>query len=177
MRLEGERKLRWIVAAGGIFLLAFYFCVHLPLQELCGEKRSQEEKLQKEVLIVQNFYNAHLDEEEYRKELEERLERAEKALPLHLGQGEFLGCIQKVALGTGLRLEQAIPKEQETEEDCVALPVHIKVAGNYFQLLDFLHRLRDEERFYQLKQMKVKSVDDGGKLEADIMLVMFAEEM
>jgi len=177
MKLEGERKLRLIMAAGAVFLLAFYFCVHLPLQELCEEKSSQAEKIHREVLAVQNFQNAHLDEQEYRKELTERLERAEKALPPHMGQGEFLGRIQKAALGTGLRLEQAMPKEQQPMEECVAMPVQLKLAGNYFQLLDFLQRLRGEERFYQLRQMKVKNLGEGGKLEVDILLVMFAEDI
>lgn len=177
MKLEGERKLRLMLAAGGLFLLAFYFCVHLPLRDLCEESCDKAAKIQEEVLAVQNFHNAHLEEEEYRKELTERLERAEQALPPHLGQGEFLGRIQRAALGTNLKLEQALPQECQTVEECVALPVQLRVAGDYFQLLDFLQRLRGEDRFYQLRQMKVRTAGDGGKLEADILLVMFAEEM
>ena len=157
MKLEGERKLRLMLAAGGLFLLAFYFCVHLPLRDLCEESSGKAAKIQEEVLAVQNFHNAHLEEEEYRKELTERLERAEQALPPHLGQ--------------------ALPQECQTVEECVALPVQLRVAGDYFQLLDFLQRLRGEDRFYQLRQMKVRTAGDGGKLEADILLVMFAEEM
>ena len=127
-------------------------------------------------MAVQNFQNAHLDEQEYKKELTERLERAEKALPPHLGQGEFLGRIQQAALGTGLNLEQASPQERQQVEECVALPVQLRVAGDYFQLLDFLQRLRGDERFYQLRQLKVKAAGESGKLEAEILLVMFAEE-
>ena len=176
MKQEGASRLKVILASGALLLLIFYFFVHLPLQELCEEKSSQATKLHEEAVAVQNFQNAHLDEQGYRKELAERLERAEKALPPHLGQGEFLGRIQQAALGTGLRLEQASPQERQQVEECAALPVQLKVAGDYFQLLDFLQRLRGDERFYQLRQMKVKSAGAGGKLEADILLVMFAEE-
>jgi Tfp pilus assembly protein PilO len=70
-----------------------------------------------------------------------------------------------------------MPKEQQPMEECVAMPVQLKVAGNYFQLLDFLQRLRGEERFYQLRQMKVRNLGEGGKLEVDILLVMFAENI
>lgn len=176
MKLEGERKLKLTLAAGGMLLLAFYFFVHLPLQELCEEKSNQSIKFHEETVELQNFQNAHLDEQEYKKGLMERLERAEKALPPHLGQGEFLGRIQRTALGTGLKLEQAIPQERQQVEECVALPVQLKVTGDYFQLLGFLQQLRVDERFYQLQQMKVKAAREAGMLEADILLVMFAED-
>lgn len=177
MKLEGKEKLQMTLAAGALLLLIFYFFVHLPLQELCEERSSKAISLHQEVMAVQNFQNAHLDEQAYKQELMERLERAEKALPPHLGQGEFLGRIQRAALGTGLRLEEALPQERQQVEDCLALPVQLRVAGNYFQLLDFLQRLRLEERFYQLRQLKVRTAGDGGRLEADIMLVMFAEDI
>lgn len=177
MKLEGKEKLQLTLAAGALLLLIFYFFVHLPLQELCEERSSKAISLHQEVMAVQNFQNAHLDEQAYKQELMERLERAEKALPPHLGQGEFLGRIQRAALDTGLRLEEALPQERQQVEDCLALPVQLRVAGNYFQLLDFLQRLRLEERFYQLRQLKVRTAGDGGRLEADIMLVMFAEDI
>ena len=176
MKLAGKEKLQLTLAAGTLLLLAFYFFVHLPLQELCEERSSKAIRLHQEAMAVQNFQNAHLDEQAYKQELTERLERAEKALPPHLGQGAFLGRIQRVALGTGLKLEQALPQERQQVEACVALPVQLKVAGDYFQLLDFLQRLREDERFYQLRQLKVKAAGESGKLEADILLVMFAEE-
>ena len=53
----------------------------------------------------------------------------------------------------------------------------LKVAGDYFELLDFLQRLRKEDRFYQLKQIKVDAKEGAGRLEAEMLLVMFAEEI
>ena len=176
--MKAEERLKLILAAGALLLCAFYFFVHLPLQEQCRENEGQALQLREERIAVQNFQNAHLKQEEYQQELIERLERADKALPPHLNQGEFLSRLQAEALGTGLEREEALPRERQTvEEHCVALPVQFKVAGNYFQLLDFLQRLRGEERFYQLRQLKVKTKGQGGKLEAEMLIVMFAEDI
>lgn len=176
--MKAEERLKLITAAGVLILGAFYFFVHLPLQDKCRANEAQASQLREERIAVQNFQNAHLNQEEYRQELAERLERADKALPSHLGQGEFLSRLQADALGTGLQLEEALPKErQAVEGHCVALPVQFKVAGDYFQLLDFLQRLRGEERFYQLRQMKVKVKGKGSVLEAEMLIVMFAEDI
>ena len=176
--MKAEERLKLITAAGVLILGAFYFFVHLPLQDKCRANEAQASQLREERIAVQNFQNAHLNQEEYRQELAERLERADKALPSHLGQGEFLSRLQADALGTGLQLEEALPRErQAVEENCVALPVQFKVAGDYFQLLEFLQRLRGEERFYQLRQMKVKVKGKGSVLEAEMLIVMFAEDI
>ena len=176
--MKAEERLKLITAAGVLILGAFYFFVHLPLQDKCRANEAQASQLREERIAVQNFQNAHLNQEEYRQELAERLERADKALPSHLGQGEFLSRLQADALGTGLQLEEALPRErQAVEEHCVALPVQFKVAGDYFQLLDFLQRLRGEDRFYQVRQMKVKVKGKGSVLEAEMLIVMFAEDI
>ena len=176
--MKAEERLKLILAAGALLLCAFYFFVHLPLQEKCRENEGQALQLREERIAVQNFQNAHLNQEEYQQELTERLKRANKALPPAMRQGDFLSRLQAEALGTGLELEEALPRERQTvEERCVALPVQFKVAGNYFQLLDFLQRLRGEERFYQLRQLKVKAKGKGDKLEAEMLIVMFAEDI
>ena len=176
--MKADERLKLILVSGGVLFCLFYFFVHLPLQERCRENEVQALQLREEYIAVQNFQNAHLNLTEYQTELAQRLERADKALPVHLNQGEFLGRLQADALGTGLQLEEALPRERQAlEEQCVALPVQLKVAGDYFQLLDFLQRLRGEERFYQLRQMRVHAQGDSGKLEAEMLLVMFAEDM
>ena len=176
--MRAEERLKLIVAAGALLLCIFYFFVHAPLQEKCRENEEAALQLREEKVAVQNFQNAHLDQVAYKEELAERLARADKALPAHLSQGEFLNRLQADAFGAGLKLEEALPRErQAVEEHCVALPVQLKVAGDYFELLDFLQRLRKEERFYQLKQIKVDAKEGAGRLEAEMLLVMFAEEI
>ena len=174
MKLEGMRKLQVSVAAAVILMAAFYFFVHLPLRAYCESNKDETAALKEEILELQNFQNAHLDLKTYRQELDARKARADKALPEHLEQGNFLGRIQADALGTGMEVQQAAPKEVSSlEGGYVALPVSLRVAGSYFELLDFLGRLRQEERFYQFRQLQVK--DSGnGRLQAELMLVMFA---
>ena len=79
--MKAEERLKLILAAGALLLCAFYFFVHLPLQEQCRENEGQALQLREERIAVQNFQNAHLKQEEYQQELTERLEQADKALP------------------------------------------------------------------------------------------------
>lgn len=174
MKLEGIKRLQVSVAAAVLFMAGFYFFVHLPLRAYCENSAEEIAVIKEEILELQNFQNAHLDLTAYRQGLEARKTQADKALPEHLAQGDFLGRIQADALGTGMEVQQAAPREVSSQEGgYVALPVSLRVAGSYFELLDFLGRLRQEERFYQFRQMQVKGNGDG-RLQAELLLVMFA---
>lgn len=56
----------------------------------------------------------------------------------------------------------------------MVLPIQIKLNCDYFQLLDFLQSLQEEERFMKLDQLCVRTIDD--RLSFEIEAAVYAME-
>lgn len=173
MRLRGKEYLEAALALSLLLSLFLWFFVHGFLREMEGESAAEAMKDRKIVIAVQNYQNAHLDREAFMKEIVEAQQRADKAMPDEMEQGAFLSRLQQEAIGAGLKLRQVKPGEVDMEGDCRVLPVEVQMAGNYFQLLSFLRDLDKEERFMQLRDLKVHS--EQGHLQCDMKICIFAE--
>lgn len=167
----------WLLAAGVTSLwlaVLFRVFVHGPIMDASKHVDEEAQKARQMVTAVQNYQNAHLDKEKYIKEISEAQQRADKAIPQELEQAGFISRLQQEALQAGLALRQVKPGEPTAAEgECLALPVHVQLSGNYFQLLDFLRALGQEERFLQLRELEIRSRD--GQLDCGLQLRIFAE--
>ena len=173
MQIKGKGYLEAAVALSVLMSMFLWFLVHGYLQDLVEESEAEAMKDMKIVTAVQNYQNAHLDKEAFMKEVVEAQQRVDKAMPEEMEQGAFLSRLQQEAIGAGLKLRQVKPGEIAVEDDCRMLPVEVQMAGNYFQLLSFLRDLDKEERFMQLRDLKVHS--EQGHLQCDMKICIFAE--
>jgi len=167
----------WLAAAGAVSLclaVLFWVFVHCAIREAAARLEGEARQIRLEVTAVQNYQNAHLDKDKYVKEISDAQQQADKAMPRDFEQASFISRLQREALQAGLTLRQVRPGEpRQAAEGCRTLPVHVQLGGNYFQLLDFLRALGQEERFLQFREMEIKSKD--GQLDCGLQLNIFAE--
>lgn len=97
-------------------LLLYLFFVHLPLQEACASYEGRRAELRGRLAAVMNFKNVHGDMAAYAKELSDREVRAQRVLPMSLGQGVFLQELQQKALQSQVKLQKVVPAETRTVE-------------------------------------------------------------
>uniref|UniRef100_UPI003C6D695E hypothetical protein n=1 Tax=Mitsuokella jalaludinii TaxID=187979 RepID=UPI003C6D695E len=95
-------------------LLLYLFFVHLPLQEACASYEGRRAELRGRLAAVMNFKNVHGDMAAYAKELSDREVRAQRVLPMSLGQGVFLQELQQKALQSQVKLQKVVPAETRT---------------------------------------------------------------
>ena len=97
-------------------LLLYLFFVHLPLQEACASYEGRRAELRGRLAAVMNFKNVHGDMAAYAKELSDREVRAQRVLPMSLGQGVFLQELQQKALQSQVKLQKVVPAETRIEQ-------------------------------------------------------------
>ena len=77
--------------AGGVILLQQQRAELFVKQQQAGQN-------QQEILQIENFMNAHLQEEDYAAELKKREQVVQEQLPESMEQGRFLSLLQQEAL-------------------------------------------------------------------------------
>ena len=137
-------------------LLLYLFFVHLPLQEACASYEGRRAELRGRLAAVMNFKNVHGDMAAYAKELSDREVRAQRVLPMSLGQGVFLQELQQKALQSQVKLQKVVPAETRTVDGVQQMPVSISCSGSYFAVLDFLRRMQQSERLLSIHETRIE---------------------
>ena len=158
-RLDEKRVFFLVCTIWILISVAFVFLVHFPLREEAEEIRRETGLVLQEVISIENFTNKHVNLKEYAEDVSKRHERAEKALPGELEQSVVIGMLQRNALQHRIQIVSVSPGQIKKESSLTVLPIRIKLNCNYFQLLDFLQSLQEEERFMKLDQLCVRTVD------------------
>lgn len=151
--------------AGGIYFFQEQRAELLEKQEKAGRN-------QREILQIENFMNAHLQEEDCAAELKKREELVQEQLPESMEQGKFLSMLQQKSLQHGAVLTEVIPGKARNLEQFAELSIETEVCGSYFQLLDFLEAMEQGGRFLRIENTKVKS--ENGTLHCRILFKIYA---
>ena len=159
-------------------LLLYLFFVHLPLQEACASYEGRRAELRGRLAAVMNFKNVHGDMAAYAKELSDREGRAQRVLPMSLGQGVFLQELQQKALQSQVKLQKVVPAETRTVDGVQQMPVSISCSGSYFAVLDFLRRMQQSERLLSIHETRIEQRTEAqsevGALQCQLVVTAYA---
>ena len=114
----------------------------------------------------------HPDLEVYEMEVESQRKHVDALLPDKLETGALLPKLQQNALKSGLKLRELLPGERVQEQGARALPLQIKVAGDYFGLLDFVKSLEKAAPFCRITAMEMEQ--KGNELEAMLQVNVYS---
>ena len=159
-------------------LLLYLFFVHLPLQEACASYEGRRAELRGRLAAVMNFKNVHGDMAAYAKELSDREVRAQRVLPMSLGQGVFLQELQQKALQSQVKLQKVVPAETRTVDGVQQMPVSISCSGSSFAVLDFLRRMQQSERLLSIHETRIEQRTEAqsevGALQCQLVVTAYA---
>ena len=185
------KRVKWLKHCGGegrfslgccltcfAALLLYLFFVHLPLQEACASYEGRRAELRGRLAAVMNFKNVHGDMAAYAKELSDREVRAQRVLPMSLGQGVFLQELQQKALQSQVKLQKVVPAETRTVDGVQQMPVSISCSGSYFAVLDFLRRMQQSERLLSIHETRIEQRTEAqsevGALQCQLVVTAYA---
>ena len=174
---EGRFSLGCCLTCFAALLLCLFF-VHLPLQEACASYEGRRAELRGRLAAVMNFKNVHGDMAAYAKELSDREVRAQRVLPMSLGQGVFLQDLQQKALQSQVKLQKVVPAETRTVDGVQQMPVSISCSGSYFAVLDFLRRMQQSERLLSIHETRIEQRTEAqsevGALQCQLVVTAYA---
>ena len=168
--------LKWrifVVSAVCVAILAAF--AGIQAMELGEYRESQLARLQESharLEQLKSLQEQHPDLEAYEMEMESQRKQVDELLPDRLEAAALLPKLQQAALRSGLELRELLPGEEAQEQGARALPMQIRVAGDYFGLLAFVKSLEGAAPFCRIKAMEMEQ--KGNALEAMLQVNIYS---
>lgn len=118
-----------------------------PQEQRYNELARQLQQERQKVAVVENFVLAHPNVEQYLTDLQQSMNRAEKALPGTMEISAFLSQLEKDARTSGVKLSNVKPSAVANREGYREMPVELTVEGPFFATMSFVKRVEDGDRF------------------------------
>lgn len=132
----------------------------LELGEHCDGQQARLQEINSRIEKLKALQEQHPDLEAYEMEVENQKKHVDNLLPDKMDVAALLPRLQQNALKSGLELRELLPGEGIQEKGAKALPLQIRVAGDYFGLLDFVKSLERGTPFCRIIAMEMEQKDN-----------------
>ena len=177
-RWNEKEKLAGLLCLLAWLLAGWVYFVHLPLERARASARQACDEARRVQIAAANFANGHADQKVAQEQQQKRHAFLAQALPETLAQGPFLSHLERQAAARSLTLLDVAPQPAVSGAAGLReLPVRVRLAGDYFALLDFLQdmaSLRIGGRFVEVRGIKVQSGGTGEPLTCELLVAVFA---
>lgn len=175
-KLSSRAKAGILLAIIATIAVIFYFGLYMGIagdlvsaksryDQLTGEMQEAETRRQEYLAIQQKLASrGEVDRRNYR------------ILPEQAEIPSFLQDLNRSAEAAGLEIELVEPRPEEVSEYVVRVPVTLRVAGRYHQLLKFVYLVSRLDRAINLENIKIsdpKVGSDEVSLRADLLATTF----
>ncbi len=155
---------------------SFYYFIHIPATEEAAEMELERNRLEREIIDIENFSNKHRDIRTYSAEISKQQTTLDRALPDNLKESTVIMLLQQHALSHQIHVLSITPGQRKEDSGLTILPLQLQLECDYFQLLDFLQAIQEDDRFLQISRLDVHSVDDRISFEIEFLAYAMSEK-
>ena len=154
----------------------FYQMVYVAQRDEIEEKRRMLLSRQQDLARLDEFSRRSFDGNASEEALQKHTAWSRRLLPDTLQTGDFLSELQGDLLRSHVKLVALIPHIPEQKEGFCRQRIELTVEGDYFQMLAFIHRLEQKERFLSIDNL-FGQVKEAGILCGRFELYIFARRI
>jgi len=164
---------------GIYFLIVLTACIMLyfeTIRPLSIERAMLASKISlanTQLAELQTFATQNQDYDALLKIQNLKLEQAKKKLPDKVAVPDLISEYSKLADANGIALVGLSPKNYTKTGSAFALPLEMKLSGDYFHLINFLQQVENADRFVNLQSAKF-GVQQNGALDLTANFVVYA---
>ena len=151
----------------------FYQMVYVEQQADLEEKRRTLLLRQQDLARLEAFLQRRRDDSASEEALKKHAEWSRRLLPDELRTSDFLGDLQGYMLRSQVKVIGLTPGVPEQNEGFCRQRIELTVEGDYFQILDFIRLLEQQNRFVTIENISGQ-VKDTGILHGRFDLCIFA---
>ncbi|HHV95283.1 MAG TPA: type 4a pilus biogenesis protein PilO [Clostridiaceae bacterium] len=164
-----NKKLSVPVIVISVFvLLSTFFLVMeiISIKTVIDNINRTEEEIQdlNEKLIYLKGFEKNMEE------MLKNLDKLKKALPESPEISEVILTLKELALENSIKINEIRFEENKTEGLLNKLPLNISITGEYFEILEFIDKIKEKERIFTFDSIYIEKDDDTQELTADIYL-------
>ncbi|HML86856.1 MAG TPA: type 4a pilus biogenesis protein PilO [Methylomusa anaerophila] len=179
MLLTLSPQYKFVLAGSGILSVIVFLClaIIIPQQKKINELKLTHNLEQQKVLNIEAYARKHPDADHYLKELDKKLTQLDEMLPRQPAIGAFMTAVEAAADSSGVRLIETKPLSIVKKSEYREIPLEITARGSYWQMLAFLKRLENMQRFNSMTNVTVRTVsgipESDDLLECKLLLVVY----
>ena len=146
--------------------LLYVFLFFLPKNAEASKLGDQLDKLSKELKVAKQNAGQLKKFRAEMKKAQNDFNKAKEALPEKQDIPELLSSISRSGQDSGLEFRLFQPKGESIKDFYAEIPVSMKVAGNFHNVVIFFDQITGLSRIVNVKNITLAVPKDGGKLTA-----------
>lgn len=158
--------------AGLGFALLCYNYILIPQNLRINELTATRNELIQKNTNIQDFAKKNPDTNKYLAEIKRKNVLADALLPNNADIASFLIQLERIAAASGLQLCEIKPGQSIGKAGYLEVPVEVIIKGSFGQLLAFLQKLDNAERFNSVSNVSIKS--HQGVLDSKLTIVIYS---
>lgn len=159
-----------------LFILVLMFIVTPLYQENQKNSLALTAKRQK-LAAYQTFAQQNQDYATFASNQRFKVQEAQKRIPDQVSIPDVLRDYSGKAEHTGVsitNIKTPAAAEIVKEGNAFAVPLKVKLTGNYYKIVDFLQQVESGERYAKLQQVGINGNEANGDLTVDTQLTVYA---
>lgn len=173
-KLTEREKVLLSFLAAILLVLGYGTLVHLPMENMRGEIAGEMRKMDLEERALAKFKKRYPDVEEAEEEQEERERLARRVMPREAGMGAFFSLLEGEAEKCKVRMEGITPLAPERKDGVYIQGIRVRIAADYFALLDYLRAITEGERIAHVRRAEIKA--QGSILACELELEIYSRD-
>lgn len=176
LKASWRLKIGVIAGLAGLMVLGNWYFTISPAQDEIKRSEAQRKRLEGEYIDKQQTadnLNEYLEE---KVQLEARLEAALAELPQERAIDELLRQLNELGAGSDLEIVSVEPQSEALDEFFARIPVRMKVAGSYHEVVSFFDQVGRLKRIVNVNEIKLgqpKTESEKVQLSAEFMATTF----
>ena len=157
----------------GLIIGGYVFLFFLPKNAEASKLGGQLDKLSKELKVARQNAGQLKKFRAEMKKAQNDFNKAKKALPEKQDIPELLSSISRSGQEAGLEFRLFQPRGESVKDFYAEIPVSMKVAGNFHNVVIFFDQITGLSRIVNIKNITIAVPKDGGKLTANSTAVTY----
>lgn len=160
-------NIHWFILLYGLYSGYLLYDEHtIQLAEIVERGSGLEEEIEKAKKKVKEIKEFAKKTDEYKLRVEEvakNIESVQKQLPAETNDSQILTYFQSEINSLNIKDANFVPGSEESSTYFISKDYTLKGKGTFLQFLIFLERIGRADRIYNIKELKLFSVDQGQK--------------
>lgn len=166
----GEDKKYLIYTALFLTLLSVFFYHFIHNEQIVEMQSIENDILQnkQKIFLIKKFNDSHKNLDEEISILADRHFRITEALPAFFDEEGVVEFLNEAAMNNRLKVLLLTSDDIKEDNNIFIKIFHMRVRGDYFNILDFLFTLNNSHNFFDIKQFYLKNDDKNLVLDMEI---------
>jgi len=160
-------SIHWFILAYGLFSVWVLYDEHsIQINEILGRETQIVAEISEKKKNLEEIKDYIKKADEFKVRIEEvakNIESIQRQLPSETDDSQIISSIRSEMTFLNIKEGSVAPGEEQKSTYYISKDYRLKAEGTFLQFLVFFERLKDKDRIYNIKELKITNINDKQK--------------